>query len=209
MNSKKYTFLVGIDEAGRGPVAGPVAVGGVSVKKKELRLLQRIFTPIKGKDSKKLTEKQRELWYGIICEQVRLGNMSFFVAMSSAKIIDSKGIVFGIKSAMSKVLKRVAPDPLSVRVLLDGSLYAPDEYENQETIIKGDEKEMVISLASIVAKVERDRKMRKLAKKYPEYGLEKHKGYGTKRHYEAIKKHGMTPEHRKTFLRRIIRESKE
>jgi len=87
--------------------------------------------------------------------------------------------------------------------LLDGGLHAPKEYTNQETIIKGDEKEMIISMASVAAKVVRDREMVEMAQKYPEYGLEKHKGYGTKAHYENIRKNGISPIHRVTFLTRL------
>lgn len=90
---------------------------------------------------------------------------------------------------------------VGTRVLLDGGLRAPVHYTNQQTIIKGDEKELVIALASIVAKVTRDKRMVALAKKFPAYGFEKHKGYGTRAHYEAIKKHGITPHHRKSFLK--------
>jgi ribonuclease HII len=88
-------------------------------------------------------------------------------------------------------------------ILLDGSLYAPKEFKKQKTIIKGDEKEPAIGLASIVAKVTRDRYMLKMAGKHPLYGFENHVGYGTKKHYLAIKKHGMTDIHRKSFLKRV------
>lgn len=88
-------------------------------------------------------------------------------------------------------------------MLLDGLLKAPRTYENQETITKGDEKEAAIALASIVAKVHRDRHMRRLAKKHPEYSFEEHKGYGTKKHYKLLKKYGPSEVHRKTFLRRL------
>ena len=97
----------------------------------------------------------------------------------------------------------LAPDPTEVRVLLDGLLHAPEEYE-QETIIKGDALEPVISLASIAAKVRRDRLMKRLALAYPEYFFEVHKGYGTKKHYEALKKWGPSDIHRKTFLHLTI-----
>ncbi|MBI3634379.1 MAG: hypothetical protein HY228_02050 [Candidatus Yonathbacteria bacterium] len=91
-------------------------------------------------------------------------------------------------------------------VLLDGGLRAPARYKNQKTIIKGDEKELVIALASIVAKVARDARMVKLGKKFPQYGFEKHKGYGTRAHYKAIKKHGITKHHRKSFLKNVIKQ---
>ena len=95
-------------------------------------------------------------------------------------------------------------EPDMARVLLDGGLKAPVEFKNQKTIIKGDEREMVIALASICAKVLRDRKMNLLGKKHPKYGFEVHKGYGTKKHYQAIRKYGLLPVHRRSFLRKIL-----
>lgn len=95
--------------------------------------------------------------------------------------------------------------PTDTTVLLDGGLKAPDEYKDQKTIIKGDEKEVCIALASIIAKVIRDRYMVKIAQKYPKYGFEEHKGYGTKKHYEAIQKSGISPLHRLCFLQKTIK----
>jgi ribonuclease HII len=194
------TWIVGIDEAGRGPIAGPVAVGGVCIEKSKYARVKQLCKEIRGKDSKKLTERKREEWFENIRQMQRDGLLTYAVSMSAAKMIDAKGIVPAIRSAMQRVLKRIAPNPLESTIKLDGALHAPHRYANQETIIKGDEKELVISLASICAKVERDRKMVRLAKKYPEYGFERHKGYGTKMHYMALAKHGAREEHRRSFL---------
>jgi len=108
---------------------------------------------------------------------------------------------------MRDAMRKVLPDNCDkgeIAVLLDGGLKAHPIFTNQETIIKGDEKEILIALASVMAKVARDREMEKLGEKYPHYGFETHKGYGTKKHYAAIRKHGFCPEHRRSFLTRVI-----
>ncbi|HVS79698.1 MAG TPA: ribonuclease HII [Candidatus Paceibacterota bacterium] len=199
---KKAEFVVGIDEAGRGPLAGPVAVGSVLAGAAELSRLRRVFKSIKGKDSKKLTEAEREEWFAVIKAEADAGNLTWRVSLSGSAMIDKKGIVPAIRSALSRSLVAVADDSSRTRVLLDGGLKAPAEFSNQKTIIKGDEKELLISLASICAKVTRDRYMCRLAKKYPEYGFEVHKGYGTKRHAEGIKSFGLCALHRKSFIRK-------
>ena len=128
--------------------------------------------------------------------------MSFVSSLN----IDKFGIVKCIQKALDESLKKITsqkelPAPFTtLKIFLDGGLHAPKEYVNQETIIRGDELHPVISMASIMAKVTRDAVMTKYAKEYPEYGFEKHSGYGTKAHYEAIKKHGLTSIHRKTFI---------
>ncbi len=192
-------YLIGIDEVGRGPIAGPVAVGTFVLLDPKAR---KIFREVK--ESKQLNEKSREKWFAIINEAKRAGLVDFCVTFQSEKIIDNKGLSYAIKTALSKSLLALKIDPKSVTVLLDGGLKAPLEYNDQKTIIKGDEKEMVIALASITAKVLRDRKMIKLGKKYPDYGFEIHKGYGTKKHYDAIKKYGLLKEHRRSFLGKIV-----
>jgi len=152
------------------------------------------------RDSKKLSVSQRENWYKKMTDEKLFGNVDFTVSFSSPKVIDTKGLTFATKRALSGALSKLSCDPNETLVLLDGGLHAPKEFIFQETIIKGDDKIQVISLASISAKVTRDRLMTNLAKKYPDYGFEKHKGYGTKKHYEAIKKFGITDIHRKSFL---------
>jgi len=196
----KFTHIIGIDEVGRGPLAGPVAVGAFVILKPEAK---KIFKKVK--ESKQLREAQREAWFAVIkkCQNEKL--VDFAVTFQSEKIIDTKGLSFAIRTALNRslaaVVKRTKMKPREILVLLDGGLKAPREYVNQQTIIKGDEKEMVIALASICAKVLRDRRMITLSKKYPQYGFEKHKGYGSRAHYDALKKYGLLPIHRKSFLR--------
>lgn len=188
---------IGIDEAGRGPLAGPVSVG-ICYIPKGIRL------NFKGiKDSKKLSEKDREKWFLQMKEWQREQKIRYAVSLVSEKIIDKKGIVYAISLGMKKCLQKIAVDPGEVQVLLDGGLKAPREYQKQKTIIKGDEKFPVISLASIAAKVTRDKYMVRIAKKYPEYGFEVHKGYGTKSHRELIRKHKPSLIHRNSFLKDI------
>ena len=206
MSAKKSNIsIIGIDEAGRGPLAGPVAVGAVAFKIKDKTRLKRVFKEIRGKDSKKLTAHGREKWFEIIKTEEKKGNLYFAVSFTGVKMIDKKGIVFAIKTALSRSLKKVDIDPKTAKVLLDGGLHAPQKYQHQKTIIRGDEKELSISLASIAAKVLRDRKMVQFARKYPVYGFDKHKGYGTKYHCQQILKHGLSYEHRTSFLTRILK----
>lgn len=191
----KFKYLIGIDEAGRGPLAGPVAVGVFVLKVgANLIILKEV------KDSKKCSEKLREELFGKFPS-------TYSVGFASANYIDKHGIVPAIKSAMKKALDKLEKElkfkPSECSVMLDGSLQAPDKFINQKTIIKGDDKIPVISAASICAKVMRDRKMVKLGKIYPEYGFEIHKGYGTLSHRNNIGKHGASKEHRKTFLKNI------
>ncbi len=194
MRAPAPKFVIGIDEVGRGPLAGPVAVGALCATPKIVRKFRAI------KESKQLSERQREEWH----ERLRLvvgEELSFAVSFVSAEIIDKKGITFAIRLALLRALKKVNVDPEACTVLLDGGLKAPKEYRRQRTIIHGDAKETVIAMASVVAKVLRDRRMVRLHKKYPQYGFAVHKGYGTKAHYRALKKHGFSPEHRRSFLR--------
>lgn len=191
----QYSHTIGVDEAGRGPLAGPVAVGLVKIPANFN--VRREFRGVA--DSKQLSEEAREEIYLHMLARRRLGDIDFCVRYSSAQTIDKVGITRAVRRAMWGGIRKLSPDSLGVRVLLDGLLYAPEEYE-QETIIKGDALVPVISLASIAAKVERDRLMKKLAKIYPGYFLDLHKGYGTKKHYEILKERGPTDIHRMTFL---------
>jgi ribonuclease HII len=196
----KLGDMVGIDEVGRGPIAGPVAVCAFRCASDFFNTIQ-IKTPLR--DSKKLSKKQREEWFVYLqkCKKEKL--CDYCVSYVSLEHIDKYGIAPAIRKALAASLVKVAPDASAVFVYLDGGLRAPDEYTNQETTIKGDELYPVISCASIVAKVSRDAVMANFAKEYPDYGFEKHSGYGTHAHYEAIKKHGVTPIHRKSFLKNI------
>ncbi len=188
-------YLVGVDEAGRGPLAGPVAVGVARVAEG-----YDILAHFPGlNDSKKLTEKKREALYKILMQEVKIGNVRVRVCLSSEKVIDEQGIAFAVRSALNRGVEALLPQPEQGKIFLDGSLKAPKEYE-QETIIGGDGKVPVIMLAALAAKVTRDRLMMKLAQEYPEYGFEGHKGYGTKAHMDALRTHGLCPIHRASFI---------
>ncbi len=205
-------YCIGIDEAGRGPIAGPVAVGGCMIKSGEVialeeELLEK-FMRGKLKDSKKLSEKKREEIFAWMQEKQKAGELQYSVSMGSSKTIDEGGIVPTISRAMARVLTMLAKGQEGdVLVKLDGGLKAPEAFKYQETIVRGDEREVVISLASIAAKVTRDAYMKKLGEVYnkegKEYGFERHKGYGTKAHYETIGEYGLCSEHRRSFCKNI------
>ena len=196
-------YVVGVDEAGRGPLAGPVAVGVAMVADG-----YDVFAAFPGlNDSKKLSEKKRDTLYAILIQEAKAGNVRVKVCLSSEKMIDEKGIAYAVRDALARGVRSLMPEPTSGKIYLDGSLSAPKEYE-QETIIGGDGKIPVIMLAALAAKVTRDRLMTKLAKDYPAYGFEGHKGYGTKAHLEAIRAHGVSPVHRRTFIH-IDREPRQ
>ena len=188
-------YIVGIDEAGRGPLAGPVAVGVVKV---DSRFNKKFWRGIR--DSKKLSEKVREEWFRLAKLEREAGRLDYAVSLVSEKVIDQKGIVYAINLGLKKCLTKLKLDPKQTKVFLDGSLKAPVEFAYQETIIKGDTKVPLISLASILAKVTRDRFVVRLAKKFPGYGLEVHKGYGTKEHLKRLRTLGPSPCHRQSFL---------
>ena len=190
------SLIIGVDEAGRGPIAGPVSVGVVAFEE-GLDLLE-LFPGLN--DSKQLSEKKREVLFGILEEQMQKGNVQFHVELSSALMIDQEGIVPAVRAALDIGVMTLLPDSEGGKAFLDGALRAPDEY-TQETIIGGDAIVPAIMLASVAAKVVRDRKMvQEIAKRFPEYFFEKHKGYGTKAHYDAIAQYGLCEEHRRTFI---------
>ena len=185
-------YFVGVDEAGRGPIAGPVAVGVVMVPAGFN--IQKHFPGVA--DSKKLTPKKREALYQLLQKNKTL---RYIVVFASANVIDKIGITKAVRQCVWKGVKKLSPKTAGVKVLLDGLLVAPPEY-TQKTIIRGDATEPIISLASISAKVLRDRQMVRFVKKFPGYGFEVHKGYGTKAHYQAIHRLGACPLHRTTYL---------
>jgi len=202
--AKNIKCLIGVDEAGRGALAGPVAVGAVKWERKDWPMIKKILKDYPaGKDSKKLTAAERDFWFEKIAELKNKSLIDWEVAFSSNKLIDQRGISWAIKRGIKKCLNNFLSSPAESLVLLDGSLRAPAEWINQQTIIKGDEKELIISLASIVAKVSRDSAMVKLTKKYPNHDLDKHKGYGTKKHYEKIEQFGVLVIHRLTYIAKI------
>lgn len=171
------------------------------IKKKTSKKTKKVELTLR--DSKKLNARTRELWYAKILQWQKEGKLDVVVTSISANEIDSKGLAPAIKKALLTSIKKVKLDPKDCTVLLDGGLHAPLEYTDQTAIIKGDEKHAVIALASIYAKVTRDSYMHKQAKLYPEYGFDKHVGYGTSAHYKAIKKNGLTPLHRRSFLKKL------
>lgn len=190
LDRKKSGYLAGVDEAGRGPLAGPVFAAAVILADDVI---------IEGiNDSKKLSEKKRELLYDEICEKAT----AYCVASVDEKEIDDINILQATFKAMRNAVLglSVTPD----YVLIDGNK-SPSTSFTEETVVKGDSKSMSIAAASILAKVSRDRYITEIAKEYPGYGFEKHKGYGTKAHYEAIEKLGICPIHRKTFLRKLFK----
>ncbi len=183
---KGFKYIIGLDEAGRGPLAGPVVVAGVLINPKIKKLVKGI------NDSKKLSKKQREKLYKIL---VTCKDIKWSVAIVSEKIIDKINILEATKLAMRKVVKKLNPDFL----ILDGN-FLLDISLPQKSVVKGDSKVLSVAAASIIAKVTRDRLMKKYHKKYPSYGFDSHKGYGSEFHMKMIKKYGPCPIHRKSFF---------
>ena len=177
-------IIAGVDEVGRGPLAGPVVAGAVILDPNK---------PISGlADSKKLSEKQREILFPIIQDQC----IAWAIGRAEVSEIDSINIFQASLLAMQRAVNALSIKPTHVKV--DGK-FCPTISVTCEAIIKGDQLIPEISAASILAKVIRDREMVEWAKKYPGYGFEKHKGYGTKQHKEALQELGITPLHRKSF----------
>jgi ribonuclease HII len=197
---KKPLWIIGIDEVGRGPLAGPVTVCAVAMKCVVYE--KRAWLGLT--DSKKLSAKRREAWYQEAKELEKKGVLRIAVVSETAKQIDDKGIAVCIRSCIAKTLTQLQCDPKTTLVLLDGGLKAPDLYINQQTIIRGDQSEQIISMASVVAKVTRDAYMTRISDKYLGYGWAENKGYGTKSHQKSLKKLGFTRLHRKSFLSRIL-----
>ena len=203
MHNTSPQYVVGIDEAGRGPLAGPVAVGAVMAHVARIPKLRLIFQNVK--DSKKLSPGKRELWYRRLKDARRNELLDFKVSFIGVGTIDKKGISFAVHKGIARTLKRLSCPAEESFVLLDGGIRAPSAFTMQETIVRGDEKEMLIALASIAAKVLRDRYMLRAALWYPHYGFDLHKGYGTDIHYRMIRKYGLSEVHRISFLRKIYR----
>jgi ribonuclease HII len=203
--SNKFKFLIGVDEAGRGPLAGPVSVGLVLVP------IDFDWNLIPGVgDSKQLTEKKREEIFKRAQVLQKEGKLQYVVEMVAADKIDRDGISVCIKKLIANGLKKLIKTRQDlvldeVMVKLDGSLRAPVEYVRQETIIKVDTKERVIGLGSIMAKVTRDRYMVKMAElpDFTAYDFARHKGYGTKAHREAIAQNGLSTLHRASYCGNI------
>ena len=195
MKLMPHEFILGVDEAGRGPLAGPVAVGGVAVPLGFDVLAE--FPNVK--DSKLLSAQKRELIFNEVERRASRGDLHFAVRFSSHTYIDRFGITRAVQTASWSGIRELAP-PSHAVVMLDGLLRAPKSYA-QRTVIHGDALVPVIGLASILAKVTRDRTMEQLARFYPEYGFEQHKGYGTQAHYRALRRHGLCDIHRRTYCK--------
>jgi len=196
-------WITGIDEVGRGPLAGPVTVAACAVEVCMIRKLQNTKTPLR--DSKKLSSAQREQWFKIIQKLKKQRKIMYAVANISPKIIDTINITCAANRAATRAYTKLITKNLKLKtdakLYLDGGLYLEEPYKKLgKTIIKGDEKISAISLASIIAKVMRDRYMEKMHIHYPHYCFHTHKGYGTRAHYKALLRHGASPLHRKTFL---------
>jgi ribonuclease HII len=198
---KSVQWLVGIDEAGRGALAGPVSVGAVLYPgdfnwREAFALVTKRGEP-KLRDSKQLSPQQRGILYEYIATHGRLRHAHAFV---SAESIDTIGIVNAAHEAAAIAVGQLGISPERVKVLLDAGLRVPTKWE-QESFVRGDENIPAIAFASIIAKVTRDRHMEDLSESHARYGFELHKGYGTHAHRLAIRKHGVLPLiHRKTFL---------
>ena len=195
-------WLVGVDEVGRGPLAGPVGIGVVKIPIDfDWKLIPRVG------DSKKVSEKKREVIFQTAKKLQQENLLDFRVELIPASYIDTHGISAAIRFGLSEAIKSLALSPENCFIKLDGSLKAPAEFQ-QETIIKGDATESVIGLASIVAKVTRDAYMEKIDTEYPQYGFSKHKGYGTKTHCAAIIQEGLCPLHRVSYCQKLVFRSR-
>ena len=184
-----YKLVCGIDEAGRGPLAGPVYAAAVILP---------FGLEIEGlNDSKKISEKKREQLFDIICEKA----VDYSIGIATEQEIDEINILNATFLAMHRAVEGLKTKP--DYALIDGNQYPKIPFVAEETVVKGDAKVMSIAAASILAKVSRDRFMLEKAKEYPQYQFEKHKGYGTKLHYDMLKEYGPSPIHRMTFLKKL------
>lgn len=190
---KGFDIICGVDEAGRGPLAGPVYAAAVILPSDCV---------IEGlNDSKKLTEKKREALFDEIKEKA----LAYGIASADEKEIDEINILNATFLAMKRAIVSLSVKP--DLALIDGNQKPHTDIE-EVTVIKGDAKSMSIAAASVLAKVSRDRFMLEMAEKYPQYEFARHKGYGTKLHYEKIAQYGVCDIHRRTFLKKILGEQK-
>ena len=204
-------YIIGVDEVGRGCLAGPVTVAALAVPQ-NFQFSSNNFQ-VGLRDSKKLSPKQREQWFEYIKQQPEV---LFCIARVSPRIIDKINISAAANRAAYRAIEKLIDkielytfydrEKCITAIKLDGGLFLKNRkhqdlnYPTAKTVVKGDEKFDTVKLASIVAKVTRDRYMKRLHKKYPDYGFHIHKGYGTYKHYSAIKKYGPSKMHRLTFL---------
>lgn len=187
---KGFQKIAGIDEAGRGPLAGPVVVAGVIMPQDSM---------IEGvNDSKKVSEKKREKLYDLILEQA----IHYSVAIIGQDVIDEINILNATKQGVTKVVEGLEVKPNLI--LVDALTHIDTKGIPYDSIVKGDAKCYNIAAASIIAKVTRDRIMRQWDEDYPQYGFAQHKGYGTAKHIEAIKEYGLCPIHRRSFTKNFV-----
>ncbi len=188
LKAQGYRYIAGVDEAGRGPLAGPVVAAAV--------ILDPENVPADADDSKKLSASKRERLYDEIMQRA----LSVSVAVTGPERIDRINILRATLETMNSAISglEITPD----YILVDGNILPPG-HKNAAAIVKGDALSASIACASIIAKVTRDRLMTELSEKYPQYGFEKHKGYGTHDHMQAIAEHGLCPIHRKSFCTRL------
>lgn len=216
-----YEWLIGIDEAGRGALAGPVVAGACVIRACFFESTQALELSAAVNDSKQLGAQAREKYFGQIETMREVGLLDFAVASGSVQEIAELNILGATRLAMRRAvevlaarvtdwsLPEVAADgPLffdkpKIKLIVDGRPLKPFPYTHSG-IVKGDGKSLSIAMASIAAKVARDRELVRLASDFPNYGLESHKGYATKSHREAILAHGPSPIHRELFLRKIL-----
>ena len=190
LHTKGFNKILGIDEAGRGPLAGPVVVAGVIMPEDSM---------IEGiNDSKKVSEKKREKLYDIILEEA----ISYSVAIIGQDVIDEINILNATKQGVTKVVEELDVKPNLI--LVDALTHINTKGIPYDSIIKGDAKCYNIAAASILAKVTRDRIMREWDEIYPQYGFINHKGYGTAKHIQALKEYGPCPIHRKSFITHFV-----
>lgn len=188
-HSDGFVTVCGVDEAGRGPLAGPVYAAAV--------ILPDGLENMGINDSKKMSEKKREQLFDVIIENAT----AYGIGFATEKEIDEVNILNATFLAMKRAVEAMGVKP--DLVLVDGNRKPGTGYEEM-TLVKGDAKSISISAASILAKVSRDRYMKDLAQRHPEYKFEQHKGYGTKLHYEMIEQYGILPDHRRSFLKKIL-----
>lgn len=209
MNLTNYTHVIAMDEVGRGPLAGPVTVGVCVVP---MQKYLDVCVKLAGiKDSKKLSEKQRNKWVEIFERLMKEGVLFAGAVSSSPQVIDQVGINPATAHASSRLVRQVIDGLLQKNktviplLVTDARLPLFNKWNEIRTeIIKGDAKDELISVAAIYAKQHRDAIMKELAEEYPEYGFENHVGYGTKAHIAAIEKYGLTNIHRRSFCKRFL-----
>ncbi len=190
LRARGASLLCGVDEAGRGPLAGPVFAAAV--------ILDPDNIPEGLNDSKKLSEKKRDLLFDSICEKA----LAYGIAEATVEEIEEHNILQATFIAMRRAVSALSVQP--TLILIDGNRVPEGLPAEAQYVIKGDALSASIAAASILAKVSRDRVMLKLAEQYPEYDFPKHKGYGTALHYERLAQYGISPIHRRSFLKKLL-----